>query len=200
WFYTADRLKVGGFMIVDDTHVGTGAILAAFMDVDPRWDQVLVQPERFAIYRKRRGPVHLGDWVAQPFLRDAFPTVAARLISVSDAAAERALIEELQATRTLLEVVRGERDQAIAMARDTAERLRTVESTAEQLRAVERALVEQLEHMRTLVDVVRGERDQAIATVRDAVERIRAMESTKFWKARRVWFRLRRLLRLPGHE
>jgi hypothetical protein len=37
WFYTADRLKQGGVMMVDDTHMISGSILVDFMKVDPRW-------------------------------------------------------------------------------------------------------------------------------------------------------------------
>src|SRR5262249_6623170 len=33
WYYTADRLRVGGWMIVDDTQLVTGRILADFMRV-----------------------------------------------------------------------------------------------------------------------------------------------------------------------
>jgi Methyltransferase domain len=158
WFYTADRLKVGGLMIVDDIHVGTGAILVAFMEADPKWEQVVVQPDRFAIYRKRVAHVHLGDWVAQPFLRDAFPTVAVRLIKASapsspahEEPAEHSLEEQLAITEALLARARGERDQTVIMAQE-------------------------------------------------AVDRIRAMENTKFWKLRKAWFRLRRLVGLRGHE
>jgi hypothetical protein len=151
WFYTADRLKAGGLMIVDDINVGTGTILAAFMEADPKWEQVFFQPERFAVYRKRVEHVHLGDWVTQPFLRDAFPTAAVRLVQSEEKAAEHALEEALETTQTLLGAAQGERDETAAAARN-------------------------------------------------AMERIVAMESTKFWKARRVWFRARRFLGLPGHE
>ena len=38
------------------------------------------------------------------------------------------------------------------------------------------------------------------AEVHDARGRITAMESTKFWKLRRIWFRLKRTLHVPGLE
>lgn len=38
WFYTAPLLKVGGRMLVDDTHVWTGWILKEFLDAEPEWE------------------------------------------------------------------------------------------------------------------------------------------------------------------
>lgn len=164
WFYTADKLKVGGLMIVDDIQVGTGTILTAFMDADPRWEQVVIRPERFAIFRKRVEHVHLGDWVAQPFLRDAFPTAAVQLVQHKEPSPSA---EEQEIERLLIE---------------------------------RRRLEEELETAQQLLEAARVERDQAAAVARNARERIVAMERTKFWRARRVWFRARRLLGLSGRE
>ena len=53
-------------MILDDTHLLTGAILADFMEADPRWEEVLRDgANHFAIYRKRLHPVHDDDWTRQ---------------------------------------------------------------------------------------------------------------------------------------
>jgi methyltransferase family protein len=158
WFYTADRLKVGGLMIVDDIQVGTGAILNAFMEVDPKWEKVMVQPGRFAVYRKCVAHINLGDWVAQPFLRDAYPTVSIRLIRASDP------------------------------------------SMATEEGSLERPLRDQLAGCEALLVGVRSERDEAASVARAALEKIHAMESTKFWKARKAWFCLRRLVGLSGQE
>jgi hypothetical protein len=170
WYYTADKLKVGGLLIVDDIHIATGAILAGFMGADPNWEDVALEPGRFAIYRKRVERVHLGDWALQPYLRDAFPTAAVHVIPAVPAGPVSedetyALEKELETTWKLLEEARMERDEA----------------------RIER-------------EEAKTERDDATATARQAVERIRAMESTKFWKLRRAWFRVRRFLALPGTE
>ena len=75
WYYSAERLRAGGLMIVDDTHLLTGTILADFMEADPRWEEVKRDREsHFAIYRKRSHPVHDDDWTRQPYVHDAYPT------------------------------------------------------------------------------------------------------------------------------
>jgi hypothetical protein len=75
WWYTADKLKVGGWMIVDDTNIVTGTILAEFMRVDPKWQEITWHwSGRFAIFKKLRHPVHDGGWSAQPYLRNTWNT------------------------------------------------------------------------------------------------------------------------------
>ena len=73
WYYTADRLAVGGLMIVDDIQLITGRLLADFMDADPKWDRVLYEPSRFGVYRKVRHPIHEGRWFEQPYVADSNP-------------------------------------------------------------------------------------------------------------------------------
>ena len=75
WYYGAEKLKVGGLMVVDDTHLLTGTMLADFMGADPRWEPVVRDDvSHFAIYRKRVHPVHDDDWTRQPYVHDAYPT------------------------------------------------------------------------------------------------------------------------------
>jgi hypothetical protein len=178
WYYTAKRLKVGGLLVVDDVQIATGTILAAFLSVDPRWEQVVVQPERFAVYRKRAAAVHPGDWITQPFLHDAYPTAAVDL-RPHGAPSPRELQAELAATRTVVDAVTAEREQAREAARRAAE---------------------ESEATRRLLDARTTERDRATEAARRAVDRIEAMERTKFWKLRGLWFRARRRVGLPGNE
>ena len=80
WFYTADALKVGGLMVVDDLPLVTGAILADFLSADERWDEVL-RDDRFAVYRKRIHPIaDERDWMAQAYLVKSYPVAAVRVI------------------------------------------------------------------------------------------------------------------------
>lgn len=79
WHYTADRLAVGGLMIVDDIQIVTGTILADFMAADPKWALVERVPERFAIFRKLAHPIADGAWMAQPYLMDSHPVGAVQI-------------------------------------------------------------------------------------------------------------------------
>jgi SAM-dependent methyltransferase len=66
WF-GAEKLKAGGLMVVDDTHLLTGATLVDFMGGDPGWEEVVRDDaSHFAIYRKRGGPVSLDDGAHRP--------------------------------------------------------------------------------------------------------------------------------------
>src|SRR5262245_19490633 len=123
WYYAGERLNVGGQMIVDDIQIATGAFLAAFLAVDPRWEEVVVRPQRFPVYRKRAESVDV--CVLQPSLRDSYPTAAVHLIvsgqpSVQELQANlqelqanlQELRTELEAARTLVQSVTTERDEA----------------------------------------------------------------------------------------
>src|SRR5688500_17998593 len=80
WFYTAEALKVGGLMVVDDLPLLTGTILADFMRADERWDEVL-RDDRFAVYRKRVHPIaDERDWMAQAYLVKSYPVAAVRVV------------------------------------------------------------------------------------------------------------------------
>jgi predicted O-methyltransferase YrrM len=81
WYYTADRLRPGGLMIVDDIGILTGTILADFLDADARWQQVLRPRDsnRFAVYRKISHPIHDGAWMAQEYLRRNYPAKSLKI-------------------------------------------------------------------------------------------------------------------------
>ena len=65
--FSAEKLKAGGLMVVDDTHLLTGAALVDVMGGDPGWEEVVRDDaSHFAIYRKRGGPVSLDDGTRQP--------------------------------------------------------------------------------------------------------------------------------------
>jgi hypothetical protein len=80
WYYTADRLVVGGLMIVDDIQLLTGRLLADFMDADPKWARVLYEETRFAVFRKLDHPIHTGRWEHQPFVAANVPVKAVRIV------------------------------------------------------------------------------------------------------------------------
>lgn len=68
WFYTADRLKKGGLMIIDDVHIHPIAILRDFMKEDPRWKFVRSFEKRTDVFEKTSDSVHDVAWHMQPYL------------------------------------------------------------------------------------------------------------------------------------
>ena len=81
WYYTADSLKVGGLMVVDDVDIATGTLLAAFMTADHKWREVhRDRHSRFAIYSKLEHPIHDGSWWRQQLLSASHPTSDVRFI------------------------------------------------------------------------------------------------------------------------
>jgi hypothetical protein len=74
WFYAAQRLRSGGIVVVDDTHllpVSTG--LLAFFEADPRWKIAQEEPKWRACRRTHDGPV-TEEWVDEGFLGEAHST------------------------------------------------------------------------------------------------------------------------------
>ncbi len=67
WFFTADLLKNGGLMIIDDVHIKTVRLLMNFMDSDPRWERVAGFNEKSFVYRKLASSVHDVAWHMQPY-------------------------------------------------------------------------------------------------------------------------------------
>jgi hypothetical protein len=69
WYYTADRLKEGGRMIVDDTHLVTGTILREFLRMERgRWE-LEVEIDKTSIFRRvTSGSAVQVEWFGlQPF-------------------------------------------------------------------------------------------------------------------------------------
>lgn len=68
WFYTAPLLKVGGRMLVDDTHVWTGWILSEFLKSDPDWELEKDFSGRAALFIKRKAGGENKWWAQQPYV------------------------------------------------------------------------------------------------------------------------------------
>jgi predicted O-methyltransferase YrrM len=68
WYYTADRLKVGGLMILDDTQLPPVRMLSEFLRADtPRWRFLKTVGEWTDIFEKRVRSVHDVAWHEQPW-------------------------------------------------------------------------------------------------------------------------------------
>jgi hypothetical protein len=69
WFYGGRRLKVGGLVLVDDTNLWTGRVLAEFLRREPEWEHVLSLPKA-AVFRKLAHAAWIKEWTQQPFLKE----------------------------------------------------------------------------------------------------------------------------------
>jgi len=68
WYYTAEKLKLGGLMVVDDTQLWTGKILKEFMLSEPEWQLDKIFSNTCCFIKIKEGS-HLKGWVLQPFVR-----------------------------------------------------------------------------------------------------------------------------------
>jgi Methyltransferase domain len=68
WHYTAERLKVGGLLIIDDTQLWTGHILKMFLMDEPEWELVVDYVPRSVVFRKVREGGCGKNESAQPYV------------------------------------------------------------------------------------------------------------------------------------
>ena len=68
WYYTAGRLKNGGFLAIDDTEIWTGHILKMFLLAEPEWTLEADYGPRSAVFRKLKdGGLGRNEW-DQPYI------------------------------------------------------------------------------------------------------------------------------------
>lgn len=68
WYYTADRLKVGGLLAIDDTEIWTGYVLKLFLMAEPEWKLEADYGPRSVVFRKlKEGGLGRNEW-AQPYI------------------------------------------------------------------------------------------------------------------------------------
>jgi predicted O-methyltransferase YrrM len=68
WCYTADHLRIGGLLIVDDIQLWTGAVLRDFLAEEPGWTLRQEFPMRAAVFEKSAPLPALPEWFAQPYV------------------------------------------------------------------------------------------------------------------------------------
>jgi len=66
WFFTAERLKLGGWMLLDDTRMRSVSVLAEFLSVDTGWEKARDWGKTLA-FRKIRDKVLDVAWHMQPW-------------------------------------------------------------------------------------------------------------------------------------
>ena len=67
WYFTVDRLKIGGIMLVDDTNLKTGQILKEFMSVDHRFELVK-EFDNTVAFKKLETDITLFEFDRQPWM------------------------------------------------------------------------------------------------------------------------------------
>ncbi len=68
WFYTADRLKVGGLLVLDDTQLWSVHILKQFLLLEPEWQIEQDFWPRSAVFRKTKPGTCAKNEFSQPFV------------------------------------------------------------------------------------------------------------------------------------
>jgi predicted O-methyltransferase YrrM len=66
WLFAAERLRVGGIMLIDDVQIWTGSVLRAFLGDEPGWSLEWEESRAFA-FRKTAEPV-VRPWPEQPYV------------------------------------------------------------------------------------------------------------------------------------
>jgi hypothetical protein len=67
WYYTAERLKVGGVLIIDDTQLWTGKLLCDFLATEPEWALRAEFPPRAVAFTRLAEGSHQKEWTDQPY-------------------------------------------------------------------------------------------------------------------------------------
>jgi hypothetical protein len=80
WYYTADKLRVGGMVMIDDTQLWTGHALKRFLIQEPEWELVEDVSARTAIFMKPKEYNHEKWWGQQAYVVQN----SKRLIRVSE--------------------------------------------------------------------------------------------------------------------
>jgi predicted O-methyltransferase YrrM len=71
WAYIAPLLRVGGYLIVDDTDIWTGRLLRDFLIAEPDWQLETELPPRAAVFQKTDSRAGMKDWPSQPYVMAA---------------------------------------------------------------------------------------------------------------------------------
>lgn len=102
WFYTAHRLNVGGWLLLDDVHLWTGRVLRDFLDEDPAWDRVTEYLGRTSLFRKVTETDPDVLWTDQPVV-----------------VKRSGLATRARAQQAISMLRNGQRDELVALARRT---------------------------------------------------------------------------------
>lgn len=68
FYYTADKLRIGGFLVIDDTYLWTGDVLKKFLLLEPEWKLEADFAPRACVFRKLAGGAESKEWDRQQFV------------------------------------------------------------------------------------------------------------------------------------
>ena len=67
WYYSANLLKIGGIVIVDDLHIWTCSTLVDFLREEPEW-QLVKETSRTAVFMKMQDGSQNKEWTRQAYV------------------------------------------------------------------------------------------------------------------------------------
>jgi predicted O-methyltransferase YrrM len=81
WYYTCEKLKIGGMMIVDDTQIWTGAVLKQFLLLEPEWKLQADLSSKTAVFVKIKEYTHSKTWSDQLYIsnKSRYPIMASKV-------------------------------------------------------------------------------------------------------------------------
>jgi hypothetical protein len=104
WFFTADRLVVGGHLLVDDIHIWTGRVLCDFLKKEPGWRLTTTLRGRTAVFMKEAGGDVGRQWTSQPYVAARTRrAVVAKAVIVGEMLRRGEISEVRRAVRRLLQ-------------------------------------------------------------------------------------------------
>ena len=69
WYHTADRLKIGGLIMLDDREMPSVRILSEFLKANsPRWQFIETAGDRTDVFKKLTASIHDVAWHEQPWV------------------------------------------------------------------------------------------------------------------------------------
>jgi len=68
WYYSAQKLNIGGLLMIDDTQILTGKILKKFLALEPEWKLIKNFQPRTVVFKKIKDGSHDKWWGQQKYL------------------------------------------------------------------------------------------------------------------------------------
>jgi hypothetical protein len=133
WYYTAERLNVGGLLVIDDIQIWTGRVLQDFLLAEPEWELCAEFPARAVVFTKILPGSHEKEWMDQPYtVHNSTMHEGRDIVALAERVdqMERAYAETAAYARRLEAVLQDNSGIARLLARRVVGRLRYKEARA----------------------------------------------------------------------